>query len=137
MSGCDVCIGGGVDEVYAESASKDKRARRAHLCCECGSLIQKGAPHEHAAGRDEYWGDGDRQSGWDHYHTCALCTEIRKVFTCGESWTYRTLWEDMQELAFPVLTTASKCCTELSPAAKAFVLERWREWKGLKGAAER
>ena len=51
--------------------------------------------------------------------------------TGGESWTYRTLWEDMRELAFPSLTTASNCFTELSPAAKAFVLDRWRKWKGL------
>lgn len=41
------------------------------------------------------------------------------------------LWEDMRELAFPSLTTASNCFTELSPAAKAFVLDRWRKWKGL------
>ncbi len=58
--------------------------------------------------------------------------ERGQLLACGDYVpANRTLWEDMRELAFPSLTTASNCFTELSPAAKAFVLDRWRKWKGL------
>ena len=132
MTDCDICIGGDVDEIYAESGViADKIAKRNLKCIECGSIINKGDLHEHAMGRDEYWGDADSQNHWDVYHTCFLCCEIRDVFACGQGFCYTTLWESMQEIAFPQLTTASKCFTKLSPKAKAFVMQCWRKWKGL------
>lgn len=131
MSDCDVCIGTDLDETYSEYSTNVKAARRDHACCECKSRIPKGQLHQHAIGRMEYWGDGDKQSEWDVYHTCLLCSEIRTVFSCGEGCIYGTLWDDMREYAFERLTTASPCFLELSSEAKAVVLDRWRKWKGL------
>jgi hypothetical protein len=124
MSDCDVCIGtDSIDECYEFSVVENRKARKPHKCCECGRVIAVGQQYEHAIGK--YEGDFDR------HDTCALCREIRDVFTCGNFFYYEQLWEEMEEYAFERLTTASGCFTELSAAAKAFVLERWREWKGL------
>jgi hypothetical protein len=85
MSGCDVCIGGDFDEVFAEySIIESKPARKNAKCCECQIVIPRGQLHEHVAGRFEYWGDADSQNHWMTYHTCNLCAEIRQVFSCGE-----------------------------------------------------
>jgi hypothetical protein len=131
MSECDVCIGvDDYDDVAEFWQVENRRARKSHKCCECNGEIKPREEYEHVRGKF----DGVMFA----CDTCDLCREIRNVFSCGEmSPVYETLWDSMRDAAFPVLTTASKCFTELSPAAKAFVLERWREWKGLKGAAER
>jgi hypothetical protein len=125
MSNCDVCIGGGYDGDSAEFFQSDMvKARKPHRCCECRQEIPKGAMYERSRGK---W-DGDFSS----YKTCSLCVEIRSVFTCGESWLFQALWEDMREMAFPRLTTASECFTQLSAVAKQMVLDKWRQWKGLR-----
>jgi hypothetical protein len=122
VSDCDVCIGGGYDGDQAELfESKTIKARKEHRCCECREIIRTG---------DLYQSDcGKRDGDFSTYKTCAICAEIRTAFCCGESWLYCSLWDDMREIAFPVLTTASKCFAKLSVHAKAFVLRRWNEWK--------
>ena len=123
--GCDVCIGvDSLDEPFQFHSVETRKARKAHKCCECGLEIKPGARYEHVIGKY----DGT----FDIYDTCSLCVEIRDVFTCGNCWYYGQLWEEMREYAFERLTTASECFRELSPEAKAFVLERWQKWKGLK-----
>jgi len=123
MSGCDVCIGTSDVESMKMYSQNIVKARKPAKCCECRRPINKGDKYEYVKGRY----DGD----WYVYRTCALCVEIRTVFTCGKGFYFETLWEDMADYAFERLTTASECFTQLSPAAKAFVLERWRNWKGL------
>jgi hypothetical protein len=125
MSTCDVCIGGGYDYdgSYDFFSTERVRARKPHRCEECHQIIPVGSVYERHSGKF----DGDFYSG----KACLLCAEIRDVFSCGDSYEYGTLWELMREIAFPQLTTASECFTELSAAAKARVLEEWRKWKGL------
>lgn len=122
MSNCDVCIGTydyDGPEFWKRSAPK---ARKPHRCCECNREIQRGETYQLDTGR---W-DGD----FNTYRTCAQCAEIRDVFTCGGGWLYRSLWEDM-EMAFDDLRMAGECWDELSAAAKAHLLVRWRAWRGL------
>lgn len=119
---CNVCIGiSDYDSPEVYNASTPK-ARKPHRCCECGGEIPKGDQYERVK-----WHDGK----WGRQNTCLLCVEIRKVFSCGEGFVHEMLWEDMEEYAFPELTTGTDCFQELSAAAKAVVLNRWRKWKGL------
>ena len=122
---CEVCIGqnchDGVVETLSESFPK---ARMPHKCYECRRVIVPGEAYHRFTG---VW-EGESQ----RYDTCWQCQEIRAVFSCGEGWIWGQLWEDMEEMAFPKLTTATECFQELSPAAKQFVLDKWQKWKGLR-----
>lgn len=122
MSECDVCIGGCDDPMEMISESTPT-CRLPFKCCECRREIAKGEKYEKMVGRY----DGQFLT----YRTCLLCVEIRTIFCCGEGWMFESLWDDMREYAFERLTTASPCFTKLSAKAKAFVLERWQEWKGV------
>lgn len=121
--GCDVCIGISDYDCASVYNSAMVKARKAHKCCECRRVIQPGEQYERVAA---IW-DGS----WSHYRTCALCREIRDVFRCGDGFLFETLWDEMRDYAFPELTTASECFTQLSAAAKERVLAEWRKWKGL------
>ena len=120
---CDVCLYA-ADDVDNQFYSETTRvARKPHQCCECDQAIPVGATYQRAAGKS----DGRMFVN----KTCAICAEVRTVFYCGGSFYFTTLWEAMAEEAFELLTTASECFRELSPAAKAAVLDRWARWKGL------
>lgn len=121
---CDVCLYA-ADDVDDRFFRADLRtARKEHTCCECREVIRPGHRYEHAFGID---GEGGAFTS----KTCEICAEVRTVFYCGHAYYVETLWDEMEEQAFPNLTTASECFRELSPAAKAVVLERWTRWKGL------
>lgn len=121
---CEVCIGSPCDDGIVQTLSEcHPKARKSHTCHECQRIIQPGEMYQRFVGKWE--GDLVR------YDTCSHCEEVRTVFCCGEGWTWGQLWEDMREIAFPQLTTATECFRELSPTAKQFVLDRWQEWKGL------
>ena len=122
MSTCNVCIGGydgSVDFFFERQVTCRKPAK----CAECGQPIISGMKYFRVGGKCE----GEM---WT-MKVCVMCQEIGKVFSCGEGREYGNMWELMTDYAFPKLTTASPCFRELSPAAKEFVLKRWREWKGL------
>jgi hypothetical protein len=121
MSDCDVCIGE-VDFDPADWKSiRTLRARKAHRCCECQGEIAPGQTYEnYVLGSD---------GTISRYKTCAMCVEIRSAFCCDGSWLFETIWDEMTEYVFPALTTAHKCFAKLSPAAKEFLLQRWRKWK--------
>ncbi len=53
--------------VYGEAG---QRARKPHICCECGRQIEIGEIYQKAAG---IW-EGSPQS----FHTCAECWEVRE-----------------------------------------------------------
>jgi hypothetical protein len=121
--GCDVCIGTNdydPADVYNQSEVK---ARKPHRCCECLQEIPPGAIYERVSMLFE--------GKWLRYDTCKSCKEIRDVFRCGEGFVFESLWENMHEIAFPELTTASECFRELSAAEKERVMDEWRKWKGL------
>ena len=120
---CDVCLYGPDDVENAFFAARDVKARKAHRCCECRAEIGAGQTYRRETGKD----DGEMFS----FATCRLCAEVRDVFHCGSGWYFGTLWDDMESGAFERLTTSSECFRELSPEAKALVLDRWTAWKGL------
>lgn len=49
----------------------ERRARKAHRCCECGRTIGAGEVYEHASG---VW-DG----GPDAFKTCGRCARVRRA----------------------------------------------------------
>lgn len=125
-SECEVCLGGPYGdyaELYTETIFK---ARKPAKCCECYGAINRGEQYEKVVML--YEGE------WCTYRTCSQCREIRSVFSCGKGWMFESLWEDMTENVFPILTTATKCFQKLTPSARLFVLEKWQQWKGLQQA---
>jgi hypothetical protein len=128
MSDCNVCIGTSDYEHASFYEQETRMARKPHKCCECREEIPRGTSYEHVVGK---W-DGD----FSTYKTCASCVAIRTAFTCGEGWMFKSLWDDMREIAFPELTTASKCLRDLSPADRTRVILKWQQWKGLAPSQE-
>jgi hypothetical protein len=122
-AGCGVCIGGGRDydgspEFYS---MKDVVARKEHVCGECGRAIPKGAMYERVSGKF----DGDLFSE----KTCMDCAHIRDGLSCDEGVPHGILWQEIRNI-FPHFTTG--CLNKVeSASAKAYLLQRWREWKGL------
>lgn len=118
---CGICISGSDENLASPFMEQWRTARKPNRCDECKRPILIGHRYEFAAG---CW-DGD----WSAYKTCEQCVEIRKAFACDGSWTYTTLWEDLEN-GFPTLTTG--CFEQLTTtAAKALLRERWAAWKGL------
>lgn len=118
--GCDVCIGttDPFDNVYLH---KPVTARKPHRCCECKSEILPGQQYEREVCIED---------GISVYKTCAACYEIRSVYSCGKSFYLECLWEDF-EYAFEGFKMAGECWDSLTAPAKAKLLDKWREWKGL------
>ncbi len=123
---CNVCIGGDFadcDGGFDFSRITNPKAKKPHRCGECRRSIEKGQVYERFVGKFD--GAIFSQS------TCLECAEISRAFSCEVPPPYGGLWSEMCDYAFPELTTASECFQKLSPSAKAFCLQRWREWKGL------
>lgn len=119
MSDCGLCFYGSDENLPAFCDERIVTARREHRCCECRETIQPGTDYEYVAGK---W-DGR----FDSFKTCLLCVEIRRAFACDSSWTYTTLWEDLQE-SFEHFNEG--CLSELTTAAaKQKLVEQWRAWK--------
>ncbi len=125
MSDCGVCISG--YEGDGECIGYRKvivRAGKQWRCCECGRVIPKKSRYELASW---FWAGSD---GSGNAKTCVICAEIADAFSCGGRYDNDSLWETMQEVAFPRLTTA--CFDRLkTPEAKAELRRRWMEWKGI------
>ena len=123
---CGVCIGGGD---YESPQFYDhyivKKSRKAHTCYECRRTIAIGSSYEYTAGK---W-DGRMEV----YKTCLDCMNIRSGLSCEESTTFGELWSDIYEVFEDLKSTA--CLTKIPTAsAKAYFLDRWRQWKGLNDA---
>jgi hypothetical protein len=119
---CGFCFSGyDGDDMPLPFMEQWRTARKPNRCDECKRPIQPGELYNFAAG---CW-DGD----WNAYKTCAVCHEIRKAFSCDGSWTYMTLWDDLEQ-SFEGLTTG--CFDKLTTAAaKAYLRDRWLAWKEL------
>ena len=119
---CSVCIGGGSyesPEFFNESIVK---SRKEHKCCECFRVIPKGLQYQHISGK---W-DGYIET----YKTCMDCKYIRDGLSCGGVVGLGELWFEVYEVFGDVKSTA--CLAKIETAsAKAFFLDKWREWKGL------
>ena len=124
MGNCGVCIGGADYDGLMEMATcEEPKARKPHRCCECGRAIAIGERYQRWSGKF----DGEFMA----VKTCLICAEIRTAFTCEGGETSENLWSEMADYVFPALTTANECFKKLSPAAKAFLLDKWRKWKGI------
>jgi hypothetical protein len=121
MSECGVCIGSNDYGCAEWSDIKILKCRKPHKCCECKREIPKGATYERAAMKY----DGDFYC----YRTCMDCVNIRDGLRCNRGFLFETLWESIEEV-FGEITTG--CLQKIETAsAKAYLMERWRKWKGL------
>lgn len=121
MSDCDVCLCGESNCSVEFFHQEERTCRKPTKCFECGRPIEKGQRYKVVGGKCE--GEMWRQK------TCLLCHEILLVFSCDGPVMYGNLWEEMRDCVFPDLTLSSSCFHKLTPAAKQFVLTKWREWK--------
>jgi hypothetical protein len=64
------------------------KARKVHVCCECGEPIQIGQQYEKTTA---LW-DGH----WETYKTCAPCLAMRNHY-CPSGWYFGFLGETIQE----------------------------------------
>ncbi len=125
MSNCGVCIGGSSIDGYVEMYNCEfVKSRKDHRCVECSRVIAKGSQYQ----RISFLWEG----AFETHHTCSDCAEIRSAFDCSqvdEAIQFGELWNELTP-AFREMTTG--CLTKLeSASAKAYLMERWREWKGL------
>lgn len=123
MSDCGVCIGGDYDcDGYSEfHALKIVKSRREHRCLECNRPIAKGVLYERATGKF----DGEIYCS----KVCMDCVNIREGLACGERVAAGVLWDEITAV-MDQLTTG--CVAKVETAsAKEYLLQRWREWKGL------
>lgn len=123
MSDCGACIGGGDFDGYIQMFEQDVvKVRKDHQCTECRRIIPRGSICQRTSGK---W-----EGKWLAEHTCMDCVNIGEGLSCGEPRSLGTLWEDVCEAVFPVMTTG--CLQKIETAsAKAYLLERWRAWKGI------
>jgi hypothetical protein len=101
--------------------------RKEYACTECRMPIAKGTRHELIKGM---W-EGDFCS----YRTCLRCVEIRDHFACGSGWLFGEVWSQLEESFYPDMKCGGQCMTGLSPAAKAFLIEKRMEWYYARGEA--
>ena len=125
MTDCGVCIGGydGSDGYIELFEQKIIKCRKDHKCAECRRLILKGAECERTSG---LW-EGEFMT----VHTCLDCMNIREGLACDGAPALGMLWEEISDAdVYRNLTTG--CLAKIETAsAKAYLLERWRRWKGL------
>jgi hypothetical protein len=119
---CEIDVGcSDADEIDGYEASEIVNDTPGLKCFECARPIAVGERCEQVTGEFE------RES--IDWRTCMDCAEIGDAF----SHTMRVhglLWEQFDDGGFDEFHTG--CLTKLSTAsAKAYLLERWREWKGL------
>jgi hypothetical protein len=119
MSDCGICLG--IDDYEPPSFCliEIRLAKKTHICCECKQEIKSRQKYEYTSGR---WDER-----FETYKTCMICKDIRESFCCN-GWEYTTLWSDIYENLFPIMTTG--CLNKLSTVeAKKLLLEKWNEWK--------
>lgn len=119
--GCDVCIGGG-DHDYMVYDLEDVPAPEDLKCLECGCAIPTGNICQ-----ESRWMDDEEEQ---LQYTCSICAEIRSVFSCGETQPFGGMWDVLSE-SMDELKMAGDCWDSLTAPAKAKLLDKWREWKGL------
>ena len=128
MSECGVCIGGNFGFEIEDYSRTITTSRRNWACCECGRIIPAGVEYEKVTGADE---EGDSV----FFRTCLDCMNIAEGLSCGERCHSR-LWEDLEECGYedePAFDSFSEACVAKvkTASAKAYLVERWRIWKGL------
>lgn len=128
MSDCNACLVGWEPDGYCEVFSRSvvKKSRKVFRCCECRRAIPIGSPYE----RTFTVFEGDAET----YRTCMICVEIRDTYYCKPEGnpTLAMLWDDIDSEDFFINFTTGCLAKLKTPEAKAYMLERWQKWKGLK-----
>ena len=113
-----------IDHDSAPSCTKKKiqKARKQHVCTECGGKILPGEEYEYYSGT---W-DGEA----DTFKTCLDCKSVRDVFF--KSWWFGQIWENFQaEFGYRDSVVPETCIAELTPGARAkvcgFIEDGWEE----------
>jgi hypothetical protein len=101
---------------------EDIPAPESTKCIECGISIPAGDLCQESRWMDEQ----EEQL----QYTCSTCAEIRTVFSCGETQPFGGMWDVLSE-SMDDLKMAGDCWDSLTAPAKAKLLEKWRQWKGL------
>ncbi len=125
MSACGACIGGGDIDGYAVCPSvKVIKPKKLRKCVECREPLPIGVECQKISGLYD--------GAWFAEYTCLPCAEIVDVYSCGDiPPAVGSMWEVWDDGAFQDMKMAGECWDKLSAPAKAKLLERWREWKGL------
>lgn len=101
-----------------ESTTQQK-ARKVHICCECGRKIMPGEKYERTSGM---W-DGAMQT----FRICADCLSVLDSFFC-DGRTFECMWDDLYEhIRCMRGEIASSCLVSLTPAARKDVCEMIEE----------
>jgi hypothetical protein len=127
MSECDVCIGGEGEPIedYSLTLTTSKLTL---LCSECKRSIPRGVEHELLTGKIE----GARFRA----RTCMDCRNIAEGLSC-DGRIHSTLWDELEGSGIGDTYAAfaafnETCVAKVKTAsAKAYLVERWRKWKGL------
>lgn len=116
MSGCGCIYVGDTYEAQVRFQDKNPVARKTHTCHECDRAILPGERYLIESG---IW-EGEHYT----YKTCSDCLSIREVFFC-DGWIYGQVLSCVDEHINALHgEIASSCLTELTPAARAWVLDR-------------
>jgi hypothetical protein len=112
--------------------NKKIKARKDHLCCECGRTIEKGEEYERVSLRQR----GDKN--FQHYETCSDCLSIREAFFC-EGYIFEEQDENLlQHITDMRGEISSECLADLPPRARDHVCELieqgWRYLEEEEGA---
>jgi hypothetical protein len=118
---CNVSLGeydGDEAAVYHESIVK---ARKAHVCFECGDQIPVGAKYERVSG---LW------DAWATYRFCLPCAEIGREFSVnGRQFGY--IWEGMRD-NWDEGANLQACLNRLTSAhAKRKLRDEWLKFKKI------
>ena len=104
------------------SSSVVRKARKQHICGECGRIIHVGEQYEYATGK--HYGD------FYDAKTCTDCLSLREAFFC--SWLYGNIWDDFWDWLDGFWYNDSKelyKLEKLTPTARAIVLAQIDKWE--------
>lgn len=130
MSDCGVCLGGGEADCYAEMYDVNLvTSRKPFKCDECRRDFPVKTNYMRHSGMLE--------GKFFTHKECLDCKAIRLGLSCDESngIIFGEMWTDMRDHGFANLTTG--CLSKIESAeARAYLVQRWQEWKGLNGGTK-
>jgi hypothetical protein len=91
------------------------KAKKQHLCGECGAIIKPGEKYEYSVIKSDDMG---------YFKTCLPCAEIRDAFCC--TWIYESVWDIiLEEISYVNLDIG--CLDGLSKEAVSKFLEKYND----------
>lgn len=120
MSDC-ICLYGSEGDLPEFYDERWVVARKPHTCHECRRPIAIGQRYYRVTGK---W-DGDVNS----FRICADCQDIQQSLYCDGSYSFGTLWSDIEDQLFPTGGVNTACLDKLATAdAKQYLAQRWWTW---------